>query len=285
MSTQIKRYQVGGEDSPDPVLGYGLMAADTVIYCNRLVWTKVSDGYATNSTYANANPSNVRCMGEANETVDNRTTNTQGNPATAGLVSIPFNKGIFYVQSDGTLTQGMLGVNVYLVSDEDGVNNSAITCGVAPTTSAGVVRPLVGFIAPNPVPATQDPYGGYIPVRVAPTQGIGAIPGVAHAMYNNDLLVHTGAFTCAPGYMHKINPSGSTFAYTMPAITRAIDGMQIAVINVSTGSTATVAAPTGSDNIGNSAGASTGATAAGPTGGAVQTYTADFTQGAWLVGL
>jgi hypothetical protein len=103
--------------------------------------------------------------------------------------------------------------------------------------------------------------------------------------YANDAAVHTGAFNTVPGYEHKINPSGATFAYTFPAITTAIDGMRIAVVNVSTGSTATVAAPNGSGNVGNCAGTSTGATAAGPTGGNVKTYTADFTQQAWLVGI
>jgi hypothetical protein len=85
--------------------------------------------------------------------------------------------------------------------------------------------------------------------------------------------------------MYLINPSGATFAYTLPAISASNDGQKIAVVNVSTGSTATVAAPTGSDNVGNCAGASTGATAAGPTGGAVKVYCANNTVKAWLVGI
>lgn len=283
--SDVKKYQIGGEDSPDPVIGYVILDANTLIEGGRLVWSRVDTGYAQNSTYAAANPSNVRCWGVSTQHTDNTTSNTVGNPGTAGTVSSQYNAGIFYVQSDGSLTQAMLGVPVWLVSDATGSNNGLITCGVAPTTTAGVARALVGYVAPNPVPSTQNPYAGLIPVRVAPNAGIGAIPGVAAASYSNDLLVHTGAFTASPGFMHKINPSGATFAYTLPAITRQIDGMRIAVVNVSTGSTATVAAPTGSDNIGNSAGAATGATAAGPTGGAVKTYTADYTQLAWLVGI
>ena len=57
------------------------------------------------------------------------------------------------------------------------------------------------------------------------------------------------------------------------------------MVNVSTGSTATVAVPNGSDNIGNSAGSATGATAAGPTGGSAIVYTADYTTHSWLVGI
>jgi hypothetical protein len=95
----------------------------------------------------------------------------------------------------------------------------------------------------------------------------------------------SSAFTATVGFVHKINPSGATFAYTFPAITAAIDGMKIGVVNVSTGSTATVAAPTGSDNVGNSAGTATGATAAGPTGGLAKVYVADNGTKAWLVGL
>lgn len=283
--TDIKKYQIGGEDSPDPVISYVVLDANTLLEGGRLAWTRVDTGWGTNSTYANANPSNVRAVGVSVQHADNTTANVVGNPGTAGVVSSQVNCGIFYVQSDGTLTQNMLGVNVYLVSDVTGTNNGQITCGVAPTTAAGVVRPWVGYIAPNPVPASSDPYGGKIPVRVAPLNGLGAIPGVGHAGYTNDLFVHTGAFTAAPGFMHKINSSGATFAYTLPAVTRQIDGMKIAVVNVSTGTTATVAAPTGSDNVGNSAGTSTGATAVGPVGGATKVYTADFTGLAWLVGI
>jgi hypothetical protein len=93
------------------------------------------------------------------------------------------------------------------------------------------------------------------------------------------------AFTAAIGTVYLINPSGATFAYTFPAITAGNDGQAIAVVNVSTGSTATVAAPTGIDNVGNSAGTATGATAAGPTGGLTKVYTANNQTKAWLVGI
>lgn len=95
----------------------------------------------------------------------------------------------------------------------------------------------------------------------------------------------SAAFTAAIGYVYLINPSGATFAYTLPAISASNDGQKIAVVNVSTGSTATVAAPTGSDNVGNCAGTATGATAAGPTGGAVKVYCANNQTKAWLVGI
>lgn len=95
----------------------------------------------------------------------------------------------------------------------------------------------------------------------------------------------SAAFTAAIGTVYLINPSGATFAYTLPAISASNDGQHIAVVNVSTGSTATVAAPTGSDNVGNCAGTATGATAAGPTGGNAKVYTANNQTKAWLVGI
>jgi hypothetical protein len=110
-------------------------------------------------------------------------------------------------------------------------------------------------------------------------------PGTSIQAYADGGAALSAAFNAAIGYMYLINPSGATFAYTLPAISASNNGMKIAVVNVSTGSTATVAAPTGSDNVGNCAGASTGATAAGPTGGAVKVYTANDTVKAWLVGI
>jgi hypothetical protein len=111
------------------------------------------------------------------------------------------------------------------------------------------------------------------------------VPGTSLQPYVNGGATLSAAFNVAAGFMYGINPSSVTFAITFPAINATIDGMKIAIINVSTGSTATICTPTGSDNVGNSAGAATGATAAGPTGGAVKTYTADNTRKAWLVGI
>ncbi len=147
------------------------------------------------------------------------------------------------------------------------------------------MRPFVGYVTTNPISATANPDGGKIPVRVAKASGVGPVPGTNLQSYANNSRVFTTTFSAAVGFMHKFSPAGATFAYTLPAITLAIDGMALAVVNVSTGSTATVAAPTGSDNIGNSAGTATGATAAGPAAGLGIVYTADNTQKAWLVGI
>lgn len=130
-----------------------------------------------------------------------------------------------------------------------------------------------------------------IRVTTSVQQGMGAfsvgatIPGNLVQSYLDGGAALSAAFTAAIGTMYLINPSGATFAYTLPAISASNNGQKIAVVNVSTGSTATVAAPTGNDNVGNCAGASTGATAAGPTGGAVKVYTANNTVKAWLVGI
>ncbi len=118
----------------------------------------------------------------------------------------------------------------------------------------------------------------------APSSGV-IVPANLVQSYANGGATLTAAFTAAIGTMYGINPSGATFAYTFPAITASNDGQKIAVFNVSTGSTATVAAPTGSDNVGNCAGSATGATAAGPTGGLTKVYTADNTRKAWIVGI
>lgn len=126
--------------------------------------------------------------------------------------------------------------------------------------------------------------GSSVPVTALPSSSL-VTPGTLVQAYADGGPALSAAFTAAIGTMYLINPSGATFAYTLPAITSGNDGQQIAVVNVSTGSTATVAAPTGSDNVGNCAGSATGATAAGPTGGAAKVYTANNTVKAWLVGI
>ncbi len=122
------------------------------------------------------------------------------------------------------------------------------------------------------------------PVMAPPTV-TALVPGNNVQAYLNGGATLIAAFTAAIGTFYAINPSGATFAYTFPAITASNDGQKIGVVNVSTGSTATVAAGTGSDNVGNSAGTATGATAAGPTGGLTKVYTADNTRKTWLTGL
>lgn len=285
--TDIKTWQQGGEDTQDPVLASLYCDANTLIEGGRLVWARIDTGYATNSTYALAHPQNVRCVGKCIEHFDNTTGNAFGNSGSAGAGPVRVSQGLFLCNNDGTIVQGSFGFPVFMISDVTGTNNGLVTVGIG---SGGGAYPLVGYLAPPPIfPGTSGtlqsvPDPGKVCVRVG-RNGLLGIPGMAIQSYANDATVHTGAFNAVPGYMHKINPSGATFAYTFPAITAAIDGMRIAVVNVSTGSTATVAAPTGSNNVGNSAGTSTGATAAGPTGGNVKTYTADNTQGAWLVGI
>jgi hypothetical protein len=282
-SNEIKLWKQGGEDSPDPVNGYLLMDSNTIIYYGRLVWSRIDTGYATDSTYALAHPQNVRCWGKALATVDNTTTNTQGNPGTAGVVPIPFGMGIYLCYNDGSITAPNLNEPVYLVSDQASSNSSEVTVGVAPN-GTGIIRPLVGFIMPPTIYPNVNPDALRIPVRVGQFSGVGPVPGVALQSYTNDATVYTASFSVVPGCMHKINVSGAAFTYTFPAITQAIDGMKIAVVNVGAGTTATVAAPTGSDNVGNYT-TGTGATAAGPTTAAVKVYTADNTQKAWLVGI
>jgi len=283
--TDAKSYQVGGEDTQDPVLTYGLVDANTLIEGGRLVWTRIDTGYATNSTYANANPQNVRCVGICIEHTDNTTGNAFGNSAAAGGATVRINQGIFLVNGDGTLAQSTLGMPLFLVSDVTGTNSGLVTAGLAPM-AAGVARPFLGYLTRNPIASGAIPYGGKFPVRVASLPNTGPIPGIAQQDYTVDpTTAYAAAFNTVPGFVHKVNPSGATFAYTFPAISQYNNGMKIAVVNVSTGSTATVAAPTGSDNIGNSAGTATGATAAGPVGGATKVYVADNTTKAWLVGI
>lgn len=286
--TDIKTFQHGGEDAQDPVLAYLYCDANILIEGGRLVWSRVDTGYAVNSTYALANPTNVRCWGKCIEHFDNTTANTFGNSGLAGAGPVRVNQGIFLCNNDTSVVQGSLGMPVFLISDVTGTNSGLVTVGLS---NGGGANPLVGYLSPPPIyPGTSGttqnvPDPGKLAVRVARVPQVGPIPGMAIQSYANDATVHTGAFSTVPGFMHKINTSGATFAFTFPAITSKIDGMRIAVVNVSTGSTASVAAPTGSDNIGNCAGTSTGATAAGPTGGNVKTYTADNTGKAWLVGI
>ncbi len=110
------------------------------------------------------------------------------------------------------------------------------------------------------------------------------VPATQVQNYVNDATTHSAAFNCLVGYMHKISVTGATFAYTLPAITSAIDGQHLAIVNVGGGTTATVAAPTGGDAVIIATG-STGATAAGPTTGVVKVYTADNTLKQWYTGI
>lgn len=110
------------------------------------------------------------------------------------------------------------------------------------------------------------------------------VPGNMYQAYLSGGAALSAAFTAAIGTMYAINPSGATFAYTLPAISASNDGQKIAIFNVSGGTTATVAAPTGSDAIAITTG-STGATAAGPTGGNVKVYTASNQFKQWITGI
>lgn len=283
--TDYKTKPVGGEDTPFSVLDYGLTDANTIIEGGRLVWQRLDTGYATNSTYALANPANVRLLGVCQEHMDNSTpvggapVNAFNNPGTAG-VPMRYARGVFLVSGDGSVLQAQLGLPVFLLHDgESGQTGTPITVTAGSGSGA---YPFVGQVTTNPRSSTANPDPSKIPVLAGVGFNMKQPPSME---YINDVSVHTGAFSAAIRHMHKINPSGATFAITLPAITQAIDGLHLAFVNVSTGTTATVVAPTGSDNVGNSAGSSTGATAAGPTGGAVAVYTADNTQKAWLVGI
>lgn len=176
-----------------------------------------------------------------------------------------------------------LGAGTVTMTNAGDADGSGASNGAYPLTAGNVVpgewTALVSTTCSNIIVGSSS-----TPPPVQPAQS-GVLPGTILQGYANGGATLTGAFTPAIGTMYGINPSGATFAYTFPAISAANDGQKIAIFNVSTGTTATVAAPTGSDNVGNSAGASTGATAAGPVGGAVKTYTADNTRKAWIVGI
>lgn len=175
----------------------------------------------------------------------------------------------------------VIGAGTTVVTTEKGNNRTITTDSAEP--AAMVHGPFSALVSTT---ATRVRMGiGAAPPITQVSPVAGPLAGTSQQEYANDPTVHTSAFSTVAGTMHKINPSGATFAYTFPAISAANNGMRLAVINVSTGTTATVAAPTGDDNIGNSAGTATGATAAGPTGGNTKTYVADNTQKAWLVGI
>jgi hypothetical protein len=279
--SDAKTKSCGGEDTPLSVLDYFKADANVLIEGGRLVWLRKDTGFAQTSTYAIANPQNVTCVGECLEHLDNTTGNSFGNSALTGVPG-RYQRGIFLCLGDGTVTQSQVSFPVFLVSDATGSNNGAITVSA---NSNGGARPFVGYVATNPRGATDNPDPSRIPVEIGATGPQLFQPGMLVQSYANDPTLHTAAFSTVPGFMHKISPTSITFAFTFPALSAAIDGMRIAIVNTTTGSTATIATPTGSDNVGNSAGATTGATAAGPTGGATKTYTADNTQKAWIVGV
>lgn len=111
------------------------------------------------------------------------------------------------------------------------------------------------------------------------------VPGTALQTWADGGIAATSGFTVAPGTLHKINPNSTTFAITFPAISASNAGQRVGIVNVATsGTTATILTPTGSDSMGNSV-AATGATAAGPTAGLSQVYTADNTVKKWISGV
>lgn len=174
---------------------------------------------------------------------------------------------------------------------QDGSTSSAVLPLATNQMMTGEWTALVSTTCSNIIigscwPPPPAPISSVLPLNLAGGSNYvsGVLPASNAQAYITDATTHSAAFNCVIGYQHMIDVSGATFAYTLPPITSAIDGQKIAIVNVGAGTTATVAAPTGSDAVGNATG-STGATAAGPTTGAVKTYTANNTLKQWLVGI
>ena len=152
----IKSPIVGGETSPDPILTFLDVAANTLIEGGRLVWSDAS-GYAIPSSSAVASS---KCWGICDERADNRTSNTPYGAAGAKKVTV--RQGIALVtSSDGTGVRAAVGSAVYLVSD---TGTGAIDVS---TDDAGGTRPLVGGIVPNPRGSTDPSDASKVPVRIA----------------------------------------------------------------------------------------------------------------------
>ncbi len=185
---------------------------------------------------------------------------------------------------------------VTLTNKGDAANDGSTSSAVIPLTTnqmmVGEWTALVSTTCSNALIGSTWPpppsfgVAGILPLPLGSGSNYvsGVLPAGNVQAFTTDASTHTSAFNCTVGSQHMINPSGATFAYTLPAISVTNDGQRIAVVNVSGGTTATVAAPTGSDAVANTTG-STGATAVGPTGGNVKTYVANNTLKQWLIGL
>jgi hypothetical protein len=122
------------------------------------------------------------------------------------------------------------------------------------------------------------------PPRTSPAFST-TVPGTSLQTWADGGAAATSGFTVAPGTLYKINPNSITFVITFPAISASNAGQRVGLVNVATsGTTATILTPNGSDSFGNSA-AATAATAAGPTAGLATFYTADNTVHKWLTGV
>ena len=152
----IKSPIVGGETSPDPILTFLDVAANTLIEGGRLVWSDAS-GYAIPSSSAVASS---KCWGICDERADNRTSNSPYGAA--GAKKVPIRQGVaLCTSSDGTGVRAAVGSAVYLVSD---TGTGAIDVS---TDDAGGTRPLVGGIVPNPRGSTDPSDASKVPVRIA----------------------------------------------------------------------------------------------------------------------
>lgn len=179
----------------------------------------------------------------------------------------------------------VVGAGTVTVVNEDG-SSVPLVCGggevfygtVKEITSSTATRVRLGTGQAPPSP----PSG----INVAPlnlaggsSSVTGVLPGANVARFANG-GVQGAAFTAAVGTMYSVNATGATFSIAMPAISSTNDGMAIGFANISTGSTATVLTPSGSDSVGQTGG--TGATAAGPAAGLTAQYVADATNHKWL---
>lgn len=152
----IKTPFVGGEDSPDPILCYLDVEANTQIEGGRLAWSNAS-GNAIPSSAATASS---KCWGVYTTNVNNLSTNTPYGAAGAQKAEV--RQGVALLRSsDGTAVKAAIGTYVYLVGD------SGTTRPDVSTDDAGGTRPLVGCIVPMPRGATAPDDASMAPIRIA----------------------------------------------------------------------------------------------------------------------
>lgn len=216
----VKTWQISA-DNAIPKTGSLPVDANTIIEGGRLVWSRIDTGYATNSTYALAHPTNVRCWGICAQHTDNSTATPQsGANGTAGSCMVPLYAGVSLLKGDSTVTLVDMGSYVYLQSD------SGTTAPTVQDTDGGGSLPLVGYVAPYVRSSTASPDPSAIPVAIGmarPDVANPELPGGSSSAYRM-----TGVVTSNVGTLSSFTVASTDLTF--------VAGDQVLLVNQTTAS-------------------------------------------------
>ena len=160
-------------------------------------------------------------------------------------------------------------------------NGAPPTSMVATTTSInGASVPAAGALTTGNVPQVSGAAAiTYAPVNLAGGDNYvtGVIPYKNRPVALTTAAAKTSAYAAVIGDMVKVDPTGGTFAVTLPALSATNSGQPIYAHNTTTSTTAVTFLPTGSDTI-NGLTSTSIAASKGSKG-----FLADFTGTDWII--